>query len=176
VAISPNGSNGHGPDDAPKRPGAGRPGPLRRRTRTWLLLAVLGGLIAAVGGYGIRAVQDFGRLQAEERERARLSSTPPAVPPAAFTRTTVSVVSGGRFQAPRATVTGTVTTRERQLDGDIEVRLEAGGASLVLEIVPELPLPEPPPGERVAAWGIVRFDTVRGRWELHPLLGWRRTE
>ena len=45
-----------------------------------------------------------------------------------------------------------------ELDGDIHLRIEAGGSFVVAEIIPEFPLAPPHVGQRITAWGIVRHD------------------
>ena len=137
------------------------------------MLALLGGLVAAAGGYGVRTLQDYGRLQAEERQRARLATTPPSEPPIAFPLVPVGYLSAGKFGGPRASVEGRITQVNRRFDGDIEMRLKREDQFVVLEIVPELPMDPPDTGDDILAWGIVRFDGDHGWWELHPLLGWR---
>ena len=159
MPSSPNGSDGSG----------GLPG---RRRRLWILLALLGGLISAGGGYGVRALQDLGHLEAEQRERIALERPAQAVPPDTFTPTTIAEVAGGHFGGPRAALTGRVAEVARQFDGDVEIRLQAGSRFVVLHIVPELPLEQPAQGQVVTAWGVVRFDRQQRWWELHPLLGW----
>jgi hypothetical protein len=55
------------------------------------------------------------------------------------------------------------------LDGDIHIVLKApDGAFVVLEIIPELPIPAPHDDDRITAWGIVRHDGLHNWWELHP--------
>jgi hypothetical protein len=43
---------------------------------------------------------------------------------------------------------------------------------VVLEIIPELPIPAPHGDDRITAWGIVRHDGLHNWWEFHPLIGW----
>jgi hypothetical protein len=43
---------------------------------------------------------------------------------------------------------------------------------VVLEIIPELPMPAPHDDDRITAWGIVRHDGLHNWWELQPLIGW----
>ena len=54
-----------------------------------------------------------------------------------------------------------------------QIRVEDGGAFLVLEIMPEFPLVPPHIGEQITAWGVVRHDGLHNWWELHPLIGWQ---
>ena len=70
-------------------------------------------------------------------------------------------------------VTGTVSSVRQEADGDFHVRLCDGGLCLVLEVIPELPLPRPKKGSRIEACGVSRWDSWHGWWELHPAVRWR---
>lgn len=76
---------------------------------------------------------------------------------------------------PRAKVIGRVTALAHNLeDGDWHLNLTGDrGRTLVVEIVPEYPLPLPKVGERIAIWGIVRYDVGHRWWEIHPAFGWK---
>lgn len=75
-----------------------------------------------------------------------------------------------------ACVDGTVTQRRREHDGDWHLRVEAGGAFLVAEIIPQIPLSAPKKGTRVRVCGVTRYDKLH-RWpELHPVLTIRALE
>lgn len=102
----------------------------------------------------------FGKLM--ERE----SNLYPEVPVRDLTR--------GLFAGPRAMVSGTVRDTAKVSDGDWHVNLESpAGDVLVLEIVPEYPLPVPAAGQAIVAWGITRYDLEHRWWEIHPVFGWR---
>jgi undecaprenyl-diphosphatase len=131
------------------------------------LLVVVAGL-----GYGLRALQDHGRIEAGARAEAVLQSPPPPRPPDAYPGTSIDVIAGGHYAATHAAVVGDVTQVTRELDGDIHLRVEGSGAFIVAEIIPEFPLPAPHVGQEITAWGIVRHDGIHNWWELHPLIGW----
>ena len=133
------------------------------------------GLLAAVAGlaYGVRTLQDYGRIHAGIRAEAELHPASPRNPPSEFAGTPIATIAGGRYQATHAAVVGDVTQVTRELDCDFHIRIEGGGAFIVLEIIPELPLSPPHVGEQITAWGIVRHDWLHNWWELHPLIGWR---
>lgn len=77
---------------------------------------------------------------------------------------------------PRADVCGPVVYVRKQQDGDYHITLDDGRAQIVLEIIPELPLPVPKKGQRIRARGIVRTDRHHGFAELHPVLNWHAVE
>jgi hypothetical protein len=57
-------------------------------------------------------------------------------------------------------------------DGDWHVTLAEGETKVVLEIIPQIPLPPPKKGQRIEACGITRWDK-RHKWpELHPVIRW----
>ena len=132
------------------------------------------GILVVTAGlaYGVRALQDHGRIEAGARAESRLQITPGARPPSEFSGTPVSTIASGSFTATHAAAAGQVTQVTRELDGDIHIRLESAGAFIVLEIIPELPMSPPRIGEDITAWGIVRHDGLHNWWELHPLIGW----
>lgn len=72
-----------------------------------------------------------------------------------------------------ACVEGVITRRMREADGDWHLRIEAGDAFVIAEIIPQLPLDPPRPRQRVEACGITRIDKAHGWPELHPLLSWQ---
>lgn len=74
---------------------------------------------------------------------------------------------------PRAEVCGPVVYVRQQRDGDWHVTLDDGTAKVVLEIIPELPLPVPKKGQMIRARGVVRTDGHHKWAELHPVLAWR---
>jgi hypothetical protein len=89
--------------------------------------------------------------------------------------TSIDTLAAGRWRPTRARVYGQVTYVNRELDGDVHVVLKApDGAFVVLEIIPELPMPAPHDDDRITAWGIVRHDGLHNWWELHPLIGWAK--
>lgn len=68
---------------------------------------------------------------------------------------------------------GPVTYVRKQRDGDWHVTLDNGHAKVVLEIIPQIPLPPPTKGRVVVACGITRIDK-RHKWaEIHPVTSWR---
>ncbi|TMK45999.1 MAG: phosphatase PAP2 family protein [Actinobacteria bacterium] len=130
-------------------------------------------LVAVAGlGYGMRALQDHGRIEAGSRAEAELLGPREAVPPVEFAGTSIATIAGGRYSATHASVVGDVTEVTRELDGDIHIRVEGSGAFIVAEIIPELPIDPPHVGQQITAWGIVRHDGLHNWWELHPLIGW----
>lgn len=140
------------------------------------LLAVAILAATAVLAYGIRALQDHGRIEAGVRAEALLQRPLEGAPPAEFSGTSIATIAGGHYTATHAAVVGDVTQVTHELDGDIHIRVEGDGAFVVCEIIPEIPLPPPHVGQRITAWGIVRHDGLHNWWELHPLLGWQPGE
>lgn len=69
-------------------------------------------------------------------------------------------------------VTGPVVYVRKQADGDIHVTLDDGTTTVVLEIIPAVPLPRPRKGQRITACGISRFDRHHKWAEVHPVLRW----
>lgn len=68
---------------------------------------------------------------------------------------------------------GVVTLVKHEADGDAHIRLDAGGAFLVVEIVPYHHLPLPKVKQTIVARGISRLDRTHGWYELHPLESWK---
>ena len=66
-------------------------------------------------------------------------------------------------------VTGTVTERVTEADGDVHVRLEDGKSFLIAEIIPEIPVAAPAAGVRAEVCGITRYDGEHKWPELHPV-------
>ena len=151
----------------------------RERTEGTFLLrhgpvVSVGFLVLAAGlAYGIRALQDHGRIEAGTRAEAKLQSPSPPRPPGAYPGIDVARITAGRYGATHAAVIGDVTQVTRELDGDVHIRIEGHGAFIVAEIIPELPAAAPHVGARITAWGIVRHDGIHNWWELHPLIGWQ---
>ncbi len=129
-------------------------------------------VLTAAFAYGVRALQDHGRIEAGVRAEALLRPQPNRPPPSDFSGTDIATIASGRYRATHAAVVGDVTQVTRELDGDIHLRIEGNGAFIVAEIIPELPLDPPHVGQEITAWGIVRHDGLHNWWELHPLLGW----
>lgn len=67
---------------------------------------------------------------------------------------------------------GRVTLVKTEDDGDLHIRLDAGGAFLVAEIVPYHTLPRPKVGQTIRVQGISRLDKTHHWYELHPLEAW----
>ena len=63
---------------------------------------------------------------------------------------------------------GPVVYRRRMKDGDWHVTLDNGKATVVVEIVPLIPLDPPKKGTIVRVRGISRFDKDHGWPEVHP--------
>jgi hypothetical protein len=66
-------------------------------------------------------------------------------------------------------VCGKVTLAKKEDDGDAHIRIEAGGAFAVAEIVPYHPLPMPKVGQWVRVAGISRYDKTHAWPEVHPV-------
>lgn len=153
---------------------AGRPqGESRFLLRHGPLVTAAPLALVAGAGYGVRALQDHGKIEAASRQEALLRRTPDRVPPDAFPGASLENIAEGRYKATHAAVTGDVSQVTRELDGDIHIRIQAGGAFIVAEIIPELPFAPPHIGQIVTVWGIVRHDGFHNWWELHPLVGWQ---
>jgi hypothetical protein len=94
-------------------------------------------------------------------------------PPPEYQTIPIATIAGGRSRATYATVVGDVSQVSHELDGDYHIRVEGGGAFLVLEIMPEFPIGPPHVGQEITAWGVVRHDGLHNWWELHPIVGWQ---
>lgn len=71
-------------------------------------------------------------------------------------------------------VVGPVVYVRKQRDGDLHVTLHDGTTTVVLEIIPQLPLARPVKGTVIRACGISRYDRHH-RWaEVHPVTSWSR--
>lgn len=136
--------------------------------------AVFTATLVLVAGlsYGIRFLQDRGRLEAAAREEASVLHEHDRPPPDAYPRVNLAEIAAGDFTSTHAAVVAEVTQVTRELDGDIHIRLESAEAFIVAEIMPEFFMEPPAVGEEVTAWGVVRHDGLHNWWELHPLIGW----
>jgi hypothetical protein len=129
---------------------------------------------------------------ASETSRPYVPHTAPSVPPLAppslhgYCRSgdpLFGVYSPGRLSVknPCVAVTGVVWNVVREHDGDLHISLtevdhrwlNAGNVNrtrsdLVVEIVPDLPLPEPAVRSRVTIIGPWVLDTETGWLEIHP--------
>ncbi len=144
-------------------------GPRRRELRLGVIALIL---LAVLGGWLVARVQDHGLRIALNRADARLGGHLPT-DARLYRPTTIDTLAAGRWRPTRARVYGQVTYVNRELDGDVHVVLKTpDGAFVVLEIIPELPIPAPHDDDRITAWGIVRHDGLHNWWELHPLVGW----
>ena len=124
-------------------------------------------------GYGIRAIQDHGWKSAALRAEGMLQANSAPAPPAGYQTIPIATIAAGESRATYATVVGDVSQVSHELDGDYHIRVEGGGAFLVLEIQPEFPIVPPHVGQQITAWGVVRHDGLHNWWELHPLIGWQ---
>ena len=72
-------------------------------------------------------------------------------------------------------VSGLVTAKHREADGDLHIRLEEAGKFVIVEEIPRLSPTGPRPivGKRATACGISRFDKKHGWAEIHPVEMWR---
>jgi undecaprenyl-diphosphatase len=131
-------------------------------------------LLALLGGWMVARVQDHGLRIALNRADGRLGNHLPT-DARLYRPTSIDTLAAGRWRPTRARIYGQVTYVNRELDGDIHIVLTApDGAFVVLEIIPELPMPAPHDDDRITAWGIVRHDGLHNWWELHPLIGWAK--
>jgi undecaprenyl-diphosphatase len=151
-------------------PREGKEAPFLLRHGPFVTAAVL--ILVAALGYGARALPDIGRVAEANRIESFYRKIPDQAPPGEYPATSVPAIAAGSYTATHAAVVGDVTQVSRELDGDIHLRVEAGGAFLVAEIIPEFPIAPPHVGQRITAWGIVRHDGLHNWWELHPLIGW----
>jgi hypothetical protein len=131
-------------------------------------------LLVGLGGWMVARVQDHGLRIALNRADGRLGGQLPT-DARLYRPTSIDTLAAGRWRPTRARVYGQVTYVNREQDGDIHIVLKApDGAFVVLEIIPELPIPAPHDDDRITAWGIVRHDGLHNWWELHPLIGWAK--
>jgi hypothetical protein len=63
---------------------------------------------------------------------------------------------------------GPVVYVRKQQDGDWHLTLAAGAATVVIEIIPAMPLAVPRKGQTIRVSGISRFDKGHGFVEIHP--------
>lgn len=70
-------------------------------------------------------------------------------------------------------VSGPVVYARTQGDGDRHITLDDGTHKVVLEIVPQHPLPTPVTGQRISACGIYRWDKRHNWPEVHPVWEWK---
>ena len=91
----------------------------------------------------VARVQDHGLRVALNRADGRLGGHLPT-DARLYRPTSIDTLAAGRWRPTRARVYGQVTYVNRELDGDIHIVLKApDGAFLVLEIIPDLPMPAP---------------------------------
>lgn len=78
---------------------------------------------------------------------------------------------------PRVSVVGLISDQEKIVDGDTHLNIkDQDGRVLVGEIVPEFPVGAPPLGACVKIWGIPRYDLEHRWWEIHPVIGWEKSD
>jgi membrane-associated phospholipid phosphatase len=143
--------------------------PRRRELRVGVIALIL---LVGLSGWLVARVQDHGLRIALNRADGRLAHRLPT-DARLYRPTTIDTLATGHWRPTRARVYGQVTYVNRELDGDVHVVLKApDGAFVVLEIIPELPIPAPHDDDRITAWGVVRHDGLHNWWELHPLIGW----
>lgn len=129
-------------------------------------------VVAALAGWIVARIQDHGLRTALSRAEGHLGGHLPT-DARLYRETSISTVAAGHWGATRARLYGQVAFVNRDPDGDVHLELRAPDHSfVVLEIIPELPLPAPHDDDRITAWGIVRHDGLHNWWELHPLVGW----
>lgn len=87
----------------------------------------------------------------------------------AITYHPVKVADLPTTQWTHVTVCGVVTLVKKEADGDVHFKVEDGGAFLVAEVIPELPVAIPKKGDRVCVSGISRRDAEHKWWEVHPV-------
>jgi hypothetical protein len=154
----------HAEDAAPARPN-------RRELRLGLVALLL---LAVLGGWLVARAQDHGLRVALNRADGRLGGQLPT-DARLYRPTSIQTLAEGRWRPTRARVYGQVTYVNREPDGDVHVVLKApDGSFVVLEVIPELPIPAPHDDDRITAWGIVRHDGLHNWRELHPLIGWAK--
>ena len=120
----------------------------------------------------VARVQDHGLRVALNRADARLGGHLPT-DARLYRPTSIDTLAAGRWHPTRARAYGQVSYVNRELDGDVHIVLKApDGAFVVLEIIPELPMPAPHDDDHITALGTVRHDGLHNWWELHPLIGW----
>ena len=151
-------------------PRQGKERPFLLRHGPFVAAAVL--IAVAALGYGARALQDHGKVAAARRTEAFYRKRPSERPPPEYPAASVRDIASGHYTATHAAVFGDVTQVSNELDGDIHLRIEAGGAFVVAEIIPEFPLSLPTSGSGSRRGGSSRHDGLHNWWELHPLIGW----
>jgi hypothetical protein len=63
---------------------------------------------------------------------------------------------------------GPVVYVRKQQDGDVHITLDNGRATVVVDIIPLIPLTPPAKGQRVKVCGITRTDKHHAWGEIHP--------
>ena len=102
----------------------------------------------------------------------------------AFHESTVRILQNrDRFVFPRVEIVGYVINHTSESDGDHHFNIAdtdhgsiAANAAIedfvVCEIIPQLPVPDPPLHALIRVRGIWRWDIEHGWPELHPVLSW----
>lgn len=94
---------------------------------------------------------------------------------ASYPLVSIRQLNWGLYPKPRAMVAGVVTAVVQVNDGDWHVDVTAPDGTIVTEFIPEYPISLPHMGEHIRIWGIPRFD-IEHRWsELHPVIGWQKS-
>ena len=80
----------------------------------------------------------------------------------------LSLLQATKTQQTHICTVGPVVYVRKQQDGDWHITLDDGKAKLVVEIIPQLPLPVPKKGDRIEVCGIHRYDEKHNWPEIHP--------
>lgn len=91
-----------------------------------------------------------------------------------FQKVTIANLAAGKVHMTRAEVTGEVTLRKKEADGDIHMRISDGQHFVVAECMPEIDglwqqCSTVKVGSTVTVQGITRFDGEHKWWEVHPV-------
>src|SRR5947208_16176962 len=90
-------------------------------------------------------------------------------PQGLFHPVNISDINAGTVEHTHVQVSAIVDKMHNEKDGDVHLHISNGDASMVAEIIPELPVEVPPLNQPLTIGGILRYDSQHSWWELHPI-------
>ena|SRR5256885_2059012 len=82
---------------------------------------------------------------------------------------TVATLASGLNHHTHVAVSGRVSYVNKELDGDLHIRISDSTLYIIAECIPKLPCRIPHVGEIITVKGISRKDNEHGWWEVHPV-------